>query len=72
MRGAVHRGCRRGARGVWRGASAIERRLGIARTLLLGAALVLAGSLLSLSMVGALAGIPALIAGALLVLRALY
>lgn len=58
--------------GLWRAASAVEHRLGIARTLLFGLALLTLGLLCCLTFVGILAGIPAMILGAFLILRALY
>lgn len=59
-------------RGLWRAASAIERRLGIASTLLAGLAASAIGLVLILSLAGLLAGIPLLALGLAMVLRALY
>lgn len=57
---------------LWRAASLVERRLGIAATFMLGLGLLLAGSILNLSLAGLLAGIPACLFGLFLLVRAVY
>lgn len=56
---------------LWRLASAAERRLGIVRSLLIGAALATLGLLFCLTFVGVLVGLPLFIFGVTLFLRAL-
>lgn len=56
----------------WRLVSAVEARLGIPATLLLGLALLAVGLLFSLTLAGLVIGLPAMLLGAFLVVRALY
>ena len=57
---------------LWYLATTIERRLGIALTLAGGLALMLLGLLFCLTFVGILVGIPTIVLGLFLVLRAMY
>ncbi len=57
--------------GLWRLASAVERRIGIVRSLLSGLALMLLGVVFCMTFVGILIGIPTGLFGLALVLRAL-
>lgn len=56
----------------WWMASRVERATGILFTLIVGAALLAAGIFLSSTLLGAIPGIPMIVAGGFLVLRALY
>lgn len=57
---------------IWRFVSFVERRLGIAGTLVIGLVLIVFGMVLNATIAGLLIGIPATLLGALLLLRALY
>jgi multisubunit Na+/H+ antiporter MnhG subunit len=57
--------------GLWRFATAIEKRIGMLRCLLGGSALALIGILCCLSFVGVLIGLPLLVLGITLALRGL-
>lgn len=59
-------------RGLWRLSSAFERRFGIVATLGAGAALIVVGGLMSLTIAGALIGLPLCFAGCFFLARALY
>lgn len=59
-------------RGLWRLTSAFERHLGIAATFGVGAALIVVGGLMSLTIAGALIGLPLGVAGCFFLARALY
>lgn len=56
----------------WWMASRVERATGILFTLILGAVLLAGGIFLCSTLLGAIPGIPMLVAGGFLVLRALY
>ena len=57
---------------LWRIVSALERRLGIVRSLLIGLGLMLLGIVFCLTFVGILIGLPIFFLGFFLMLRALY
>ena len=57
---------------LWRTASFIERRIGIAGTLAVGLAFLILGFLFNMTLAGMLIGIPVSLLGAMLLLRALY
>jgi hypothetical protein len=57
---------------LWYLATAVERRLGIVVTLAGGLTLMLLGLLFCLTFVGILIGIPTIVLGLFLVLRAMY
>lgn len=57
---------------MWRLTSAFERRFGIALTFCVGAAFVVVGGLMSLTIAGALIGLPLGVAGCFFLARALY
>ena len=59
-------------RGLWHLVSCIEERLGIVRSLLIGAGLMVLGLVFCLTFVGILIGFPTGLLGLFLVLRALY
>ncbi len=59
-------------RALWHVVSAIESRLGIVRSLLIGAGLMVLGLVFCLTFVGILIGMPTGLLGLFLVLRALY
>ena len=56
---------------LWRVATGIERRIGIVRCLLLGAALTVVGLVCCLTFVGVLVGLPMILLGSAMVLRGL-
>ncbi len=56
----------------WWMASRVERSTGILFTLIFGAVLLAAGIFLSSTLLGLIPGIPMIVAGGFLVLRALY
>ena len=58
--------------GAWRAASFVERRFGIIAAMLAGVVLMLAGLIMSLTIAGAVIGIPMFILGAILIARSLY
>lgn len=59
-------------RALWHLVSRIEERLGIVRSLLIGAGLMVLGLVFCLTFVGILIGLPTGLLGLFLVLRALY
>lgn len=56
----------------WWMASRVEKSTGIIFTLILGSGLLVGGFILSSTLLGLILGVPMMVAGAFLVLRALY